>query len=266
MSEPSASAAVSAGGAERSAAGHDGTPPIRVSPDRAAMGEAAAGDIAAALREVLSRKPQARVVFAAAPSQSAMLAALVRQPDVAWDRVVAFHMDEYEGLDPAHPSAFGNWLKHHLFDHLPFAEVHLIPTQGDLATIATDYAAALAAAPVDIVCLGVGVNGHIAFNDPPVADFDDPAAMKLVTLDEVCRQQQVDDACFPDLAAVPERALTLTVPRLLAADRIFAIVPGAEKREAMRAALLGPISTACPASILRTHPDCRYHLTQDSQP
>jgi len=128
------------------------------------------------------------------------------------------------------------------------------------------YAALLAEAPIDIVCMGIGVNGHIAFNDPPVADFNDPLDVKVVDLDQTCRQQQVDDECFPNIDAVPRRAMTLTVPRLLAADSIFCVVPGRHKRDAVRGALHGSISTQCPASILRTHPDCTILLDKESNP
>ena len=149
---------------------------------------------------------------------------------------------------------------------MPFAAVHPIHTDGDPQAAAARYAALLDAAPIDIICLGIGVNGHIAFNDPPVADFADTSDVKIVKLDEVCRQQQVDDDCFPNLAAVPEQALTLTIPRLLRADRLFCVVPGAHKRAAVASALHGPVSTDCPASVLRRHPDCALYLDAESDP
>ena len=157
-------------------------------------------------------------------------------------------------------------LEQHLFSKVPFGAVHRIPGQGSAEEICRAYAAALAEAPVDIVCLGIGVNGHIAFNDPPVALFDDPLDVKQVKLDEICRQQQVDDGCFATLAEVPRRAVTLTIPRLLAADALFCVVPGAQKRDAVRAALEGPVNTACPASILRRHPRVRLYLDQEANP
>ncbi len=235
-------------------------------PDRLQMGRAAAQDAAATLIEILERQPRVRMIFAAAPSQQTMLKALANMPGIAWNRVEAFHMDEYWGLDPRDPAGFGNWLRRNLFDHLPFAETHVIPTQGAADQIAADYASLVAAHPIDIVCLGIGVNGHIAFNDPPVADFEDPLDVKLVTLDQVCRQQQVDDGCFPNLEAVPAEAITLTVPRLLRAERLFAVVPGRSKREAVRAAIHGPVVTDCPASILRMHPGCQFYLDKESDP
>lgn len=234
--------------------------------DRLQMGQVAAQDVAATLTAMLERQPHVRMVFAAAPSQQTMLKALADMPDIDWSRIEAFHMDEYWGLDPQNPAGFGNWLRRNLFDHLPFAKTHVIPTQGAYDRIAADYASLLSANPIDLVCLGIGVNGHIAFNDPPVADFEDPQDVKRVTLDQVCRQQQVDDGCFPNLDAVPAEAITLTIPRLLRAERLFAVVPGRSKRDAVRAALHGPVVTDCPASILRTHPGCQFYLDKESNP
>ena len=227
------------------------------------MGQIAAADIAAEVRKQLSERARVRMIFAAAPSQSDMLDSLCAIPGIEWARVEAFHMDEYVGLASGAQQRFAIWLDAHLLSHLPFGMVHrIVPEQAD-----TDaYAALLAEAPIDIVCLGIGVNGHLAFNDPPVADFTDPQDMKLVELDAICRQQQVDDLCFPDLASVPTHAVTLTIPRLLRAERLFCVVPGRLKREAVRAALHGPIETACPASILRTHPACTLYLDAESDP
>jgi glucosamine-6-phosphate deaminase len=172
-------------------------------------------------------------------------------------------MDEYLGLAPGSPQRFGTWLRGAIFDHLPFAAVHLIEPGENAAQSAEDYAAKLNEAPIDIVCCGIGVNGHLAFNDPP-ADFDDPLTMKAVTLDAQCRQQQVDDQCFATLGEVPAVALTMTVPALLAGRAIFCTAPGASKRDAVRRALLGPIEPMCPASALRRHPCCAVFLDQDS--
>ena len=239
---------------------------VRRFASRSAMGEAAAADIAAELRQRLSRQPHVRMIFAAAPSQAETLAAVVASTGIDWRRVTAFHMDEYVGLPAGAPERFAAWLDRHLFTLLPFHAVHrLVPEPSpQQATLA--YAAKLAEAPIDLVCLGIGVNGHIAFNDPPVADFNDPVDVKLVDLDAVCRQQQVDDDCFSTLADVPMQALTLTIPRLLRADRLFCVVPGAAKRDAVRHTLTGPIDAACPASILRTHADCTLYLDAESDP
>jgi glucosamine-6-phosphate deaminase len=233
---------------------------------RAEMGAAAAADIAGALVGCLSRQSSVRMVFAAAPSQADMLSALVTQPGIEWRRVTAFHMDEYVGLDPAAPARFANWLDAHVFTRLPFAAVHRITPEPDAEAEIARYSSLLNEAPIDLICLGIGVNGHIAFNDPPVADFNDPLDVKIVELDEVCRQQQVDDDCFPDLGSVPHRAITLTVPRLLRAGRLFCVVPGAVKRDAVSKTLYGPLSTNCPASILRNHEACTLYIDRDSDP
>ena len=230
------------------------------------MGAAAAQDIAEALRDALSRQQNVRMVFAAAPSQAQTLAALCAAGGIDWTRVTAFHMDEYIGLAPDAPERFAKWLDNNLFDRLPFARVHHINPEPDPSAAAARYAQLLAAAPIDFVCLGIGVNGHIAFNDPPVADFADPLDVKVVTLDDQCRQQQVDDDCFASFDDVPEQAITLTVPRLMRAGRLFCVVPGQLKRDAVRAALYGPVSTECPASILRQHPDCSLYLDAESDP
>ncbi|MGB3336980.1 MAG: 6-phosphogluconolactonase [Devosia sp.] len=230
------------------------------------MGEAAAQDIADALRMALARQQEVRMVFAAAPSQAQMLAALCAASGIDWTRVSAFHMDEYIGLSPEAPARFAKWLDGNLFDRLPFAQVHRLVPEPDPVAAAQAYAQLLAAAPIDFVCLGIGVNGHIAFNDPPVADFADPLDVKVVALDEQCRQQQVDDECFARFDDVPEQAITLTVPRLMRAGRLFCVVPGQLKRDAVRAALYGPMSAECPASVLREHPNCSLYLDAESDP
>jgi glucosamine-6-phosphate deaminase len=239
---------------------------VRSYPTRATMGEAAAHDIAQAIRARLAGSAGVRMIFAAAPSQDEMLAALIALPDIDWRRVTAFHMDEYIGLPEGAPQRFAMWLQEKIFGRLPFAAVYPIRPEPDANAAAAHYAALLNAAPIDIVCLGIGVNGHLAFNDPPVADFDDPADVKIVELDDICRQQQVDDKCFADFAAVPARALTLTIPRLLRAGRLFAVVPGPAKREAIRNTLFGPVSTACPGSILRRQDNCTLYIDAGSDP
>ena len=206
------------------------------------------------------------MVFAAAPSQSEVLAALVAAKGIDWTRVEAFHMDDYIGLPEAAPERFANWLDRNIFDHLPFAAVHHINPGNDIDKTVGDYEALLREAPIDVIQLGIGVNGHIAFNDPPVADFNDPTFVKVVELDLACRQQQVDDDCFPRLEDVPLRAITLTIPCLTSGKALFCMVPGAMKRDAVRAALTGPVSTACPASILRRHDNCTLYLDRESDP
>jgi glucosamine-6-phosphate deaminase len=234
--------------------------------DREEVGAAAAAAIAFAMRERLQRRDHLRMVFAAAPSQSSMLDRLCAAPGVDWGRVTAFHMDEFIGLAPEAPQRFANWLDRHLFARLPFAAVHKLHPEPDPERESERYARLLNEAPIDFVCLGIGVNGHIAFNDPPVADFNDPRDVKVIELDEICRRQQLDDQEFAGMDEVPLSAITLTIPRLLRADRLFCIVPGAHKREAVRSALLGPVSTVCPASILRRHPDCTLFLDREADP
>ncbi|MET0422734.1 MAG: glucosamine-6-phosphate deaminase [Actinoplanes sp.] len=250
---------------------------------RVETGRAAAAAVAEELRHRLAGQDDVRMVFAAAPSQREMLDALAAEPGVDWRRVTAFHMDEYLGLPPDAPQRFGAWLREALFDRVPLrphfitgppghAEHTAPPGHTETTGLAghaentapAGYAELLAAAPIDLVCLGIGDNGHIAFNDPPVADFADPAAVKVVQLDQACRQQQVDDECFATLDEVPHRAITLTVPRLLAADRLFCVAPGPRKAEAVRRTLHDPISEACPATALRRHPDCTLFLDAES--
>ena len=234
---------------------------------RAAMAKAAADAIARRICDVARGKPHVRMIFAAAPSQSDVLDNLTASLGVPWNQVVAFHMDDYLDLPSEAPQRFANWLENHLFSKVSLGETHRIPAKGGVPDkICEAYAAQLAEAPIDIVCLGIGVNGHIAFNDPPVADFDDPLAVKVVELDEICRQQQVDDACFASIEDVPERAITLSIPRLLNAGALFCVVPGAHKRHAVKSALEGPVTTACPASILQTHANCTLFLDPEANP
>ena len=238
-------------------------PAIHIAETCSAMAEHAAADISHEIRNCLEKQPGVRMIFAAAPSQSEMLAALCKQNDIDWSRVTAFHMDEYLGLPADAPQRFGFWLRQAIFDRLPFAAVHLIEPGDNPTKTASDYAEKLNAAPVDIVCCGIGVNGHLAFNDPP-ADFKDQLTVKVVDLDSQCRQQQVDDHCFATLRDVPTRAITITVPGLLAARAIFCTVPGAMKKDAVRRTLLDPINPMCPATALRMHTHCNIYLDPGS--
>lgn len=238
---------------------------VRVYSDRAAMGAAAAQDGAALLRRLLAQQDTVRVIFAAAPSQNEFLEALCSAPDIDWGRVIAFHMDEYIALDAAAPQGFGNFLRARVFDRLPFGQVHYLNGNAqDIAAECSRYTALLQQAPIDIVFMGIGENGHIAFNDPPVADFADPAAVKVVELDQICRNQQVHDGCFASIDQVPTHALTLTVPTLASAKHHLCIVPAATKAQAVRDTLEGPVTTACPASILRTCQSAVLYLDCDS--
>lgn len=243
-----------------------GSASVLVYDHRTAMGNAAADAIAQRIRAVAKQKGNVRMIFAAAPSQSDVLGSLIQTADIPWEQVSAFHMDDYVGLPAEAPQRFANWLHNHFYSKVPLGEIHSIASTGNADDICHQYSELLNKAPIDIVCLGIGVNGHIAFNDPPVADFNDPLSVKVVTLDQICRQQQVDDECFASIDQVPAQAITLTVPRLMAADSLFCVVPGAHKRAAVKAALEGPVLTDCPASILQTHADCTMFLDQEANP
>lgn len=236
---------------------------VRISATRAEMGEAAAADVAAELRRRLAKQVSVRMIFAAAPSQGEMLDALAAAEGVDWSRVEAFHMDEYIGLPEGAKQSFRAWLKEAFFNRVPMGAVHLIDPGADAAVAAKDYAALLAERPIDLVCLGIGMNGHIAFNDPP-AMFDDAEDVRVVEMEHRSRVQQVEEGLFASIDAVPTHAITLTIPRLLRAERLFCCVPGSLKEHAVTRALLGPIAPESPASILRTHPGCTIYLDGDS--
>jgi glucosamine-6-phosphate deaminase len=241
---------------------------VEIHPDRRALGRAAACAGADHLRGVIADQGEARVIFSCAPSQDEFLAALA-DPTVCgpidWSRVTAFHMDDYVGLPGDHPQSFRTYLRRHLLERVPIGRFHpLRAEEPDSAAVCRQYAALLAERPIDIIFLGIGENGHIAFNDPPIADFDDPVLVKVAELDLDCRRQQVNDGCFPSLEDVPPRAFTLTVPAFRRARLLSAHVPGPRKAPAVHAALQGPIATACPASILRLHPRATLFLDPDS--
>ncbi|MBQ2821189.1 MAG: glucosamine-6-phosphate deaminase [Thermoguttaceae bacterium] len=228
--------------------------------DRESMGLAAASYAEGLIRALLAQKDELRMIFAAAPSQNEVLKNLAQSPNIPWERIHAFHMDEYVGLDPAAPQGFGNFLRDRLFGLVPFKSVHYLQE-------AEAYSELLREGEVDICCLGIGENGHIAFNDPPVADFNDPQTVKVVELDSVCRQQQVNDGCFASLDEVPTHAMTLTIPTLFACSHLVCTVPAATKREAVRRLLTdAEISTEVPATIMRRHPSVSLFLDSDSLP
>ena len=237
---------------------------VRIYDSREEMGKAAAKDIAACIHALLEKKDELRMIFAAAPSQNEVLAALRADTSIPWGRIHAFHMDEYVGIDPAAPQGFARFLKNALFDHVPFASVNLLDSKAEPNAEAARYSALLREKPIDIVCMGIGENGHIAFNDPHVADFRDPASVKVVDLDEVCRMQQVHDGCFATLDEVPKYALTLTVPTLANAAYQFCVVPAATKANAVKNTVLGEIGEACPATILRRAENAVLYCDADS--
>lgn len=231
-----------------------GNPKIHIYGNRDEMGKAAAKHVADLIRSILKKKDTVNMIFAAAPSQNEFLAHLVNDKRTDWSRVIGFHMDEYIGLPPTSDQFFGVFLQKHLFSKVKMKEVHLLDSQAvDFLGECNRYAALLRRYPPDIVCMGIGENGHIAFNDPPVADFNDEKLVKIARLDEPCRQQQVNDGCFPSIDDVPSTAFTLTVPALMSAEYLSVVVPSERKAKAVLHALTGEISTAVPASILRTH-------------
>lgn len=217
------------------------------------------------LHETLASRGAARVILASANSQIQFLEALVQPAGVDWSRVTLFHMDEYLGIDADHSASFRRFLRERVEQRVRPRIAHYLAgeTLEPLKECAR-YAALLGAQPIDLCCLGIGENGHIAFNDPPVADFEDSQTVKLVKLDEACRQQQVGEGHYPNLAAVPQYAFTLTIPALCAARRMLCIVPEQRKARAVRDALRGPISPACPASILRRQSHCTLFLDVQS--
>jgi len=232
-------------------------------PDRQAMGAAAAKRAAAVIRQVLAEKGFANVIFAAAPSQNETLENLLRE-DIDFSRINAFHMDEYVGLSIQNRQSFARYLTDHIFGKANFHSVHLIPAAEDIESACAAYTKLLQDNPPDLVCMGIGENGHIAFNDPPVADFNDPKLIKAVELDDICRMQQVHDKCFDTFDEVPKYALTLTVPALMSAKHLVCTVPGPTKAAAVYAMLNGPIGEVCPATALRRHPDAAMFLDADS--
>ncbi|MCB9219628.1 MAG: glucosamine-6-phosphate deaminase [Ignavibacteriales bacterium] len=238
---------------------------VSVYSNRNEMGINAANEIIEKLKTLLNEKVEVRMIFAAAPSQDDMTEELIKHDEVEWNRVIAFHMDEYIGLEKDAPQKFGNYLKKKVFDHLPFKEVHYID-QPNLSPerICEQYELKLKEKNIDIICMGIGENGHIAFNDPPVAVFKDNKLVKIVELDNICRQQQVNDGCFNTLDQVPTRAITLTVPVFMNADNLFCVVPNEIKAEAVKATLEMQISEKCPSTILRSHKSAKLYLDQNS--
>jgi glucosamine-6-phosphate deaminase len=239
---------------------------VRVYPTRKEMGTACAVEAGNVIRQLLAEKEDVNIIFASAPSQLEVLEGLLNEKGIAWERVNAFHMDEYVGLPADAPQGFGNYLKVRFFSKLPFGHVfYMNGNAPDLHRECERYAALLREHPVDIAFLGIGENGHLAFNDPHIADFNDPLLVKLnENLDPVCRQQQVTDGLFKSLTDVPHHAITITMSGLMAAKYAYAIVPGATKQHVVKQCLEGPISTECPGSILRQHERAQLYLDSAS--
>jgi len=239
--------------------------PVRIFSTLPELAAAAAEDAATVLIAAIAARGRARAIMATGNSQDQFLGQLTKRPGIDWAKVELFHMDEYLGMPITHPASFRRYLKQRVFDRVHPGAAHYL--EGDALEplkAMRDYAAQLAAAPVDLCCLGIGENGHLAFNDPPVADFSDPETIKLVKLDEKCRRQQVGEGHFPNLDAVPAYAITLTIPALCRVGRMIAVVPEKRKAEAVKASLEGPIATTCPGSFLRRQAHAVLYLDADS--
>ena len=239
--------------------------PVRIYQDEPSLGAAAAADMAAIITDAIAERGAANLILATGNSQLAFLRALRATPGIDWSKVTVFHMDEYIGIDPDHRASFPRFLREHFFDHVDGATFH--PVSGDptrVAAICAEYEALLRAHPADAVALGWGENGHLAFNDPPYAEFDDPVWVKAIKLDEVSRKQQHGEGHFDSLAEVPTHAITLTIPALLAAKRVLCIVPEARKAKAVYECLTMPVSEDRPGSVLRTVDHAMLYLDPDS--
>ncbi|NQT57875.1 MAG: glucosamine-6-phosphate deaminase [Bacteroidetes bacterium] len=238
---------------------------VEVHENRKFMGKAAAERAADIINKVILKKGSVNIIFAAAPSQNEFLESLTKNSEIQWEFVNGFHMDEYLGLPSNAPQGFGNFLRDRLFDKVPFGSVHYIDSQANNPEEeCRRYNGLLQEYPVDLVCMGIGENGHLAFNDPHSAKFDDSESVKIVTLDFACRRQQVNDGCFSTLSDVPDLAITLTIPALTAAEKLLCVVPGLLKAPAVKTALLEPVQISCPASIIRRHPSANLYLDAES--
>ena len=238
---------------------------VKMFPSIQQMGKCAATEVTNKICELLKEKAEINMIFAAAPSQNEFLSHLIHSKQIDWTRINAFHMDEYIGIHAEAPQSFGNFLRQRIFDKVPFKTVNYLNGQAEnLEEECKRYSELLFRHPVDIVCLGIGENGHIAFNDPDVANFNDSQLVKVVELDPICRQQQVNEKCFETFDLVPAKALTLTIPALLKADWMFCIVPFKNKANAVYNTLYGEISEKCPASILRKKENSCLYLDPES--
>jgi glucosamine-6-phosphate deaminase len=251
--------------AEQLSGFHIGGVAVRIYRPGPGLGQAAGAAAAAIIREAIAARGLSRIIIGTGPSQDGTIGTLTQAAGIDWSKVEVFHMDEYVGMPPSHPASFRRWLKEHVADFVRPGIVHYM--QGDAADVDAEcrrYGNLLRAAPIDVSFLGFGENGHIAFNDPGVADFNDTAAVKLVTLDERCRGQQVGEGHFPELASVPPAAITVTCPILVSPAHLICSVPDRRKAEAVRDAVEGPLTPMCPASLVLTHPRCAIFLDTES--
>jgi glucosamine-6-phosphate deaminase len=235
----------------------------RIFDDKAALGRAAASEAAARLRETIAAKGAARIIAATGASQFEFLAALVAEPGVDWKKVEMFHLDEYVGLSLDHPASFRRYLLERLIRPTGLERAHLLDGEKDPQQVCRAVGAEIGKAPIDIAFVGIGENGHLAFNDPP-ADFVSEEPYLVVQLDEACRRQQVGEGWFAGLAQVPTRALSMSVRQILKARKILCIVPDARKATAVKVCLEGRVDPMAPASILQTHADTTIYLDRES--
>jgi glucosamine-6-phosphate deaminase len=232
---------------------------------RAALGVAAAAAVASEIKSQIDRRGRAVGIFASAPSQNEFLSELVKTGKIEWPRLIAFHLDEYLGMNDQAPQSFRRFLLDRLVEKVPVGEFYgLRGEASDAPGECARYAKLLAENQPDFAVLGIGENGHLAFIDPPFCNFNDPETVKIVELDEVCRQQQVNDGAFNSLEEVPHEALSLTIPTIMTRPKLFAIVPGSAKQQAIKNTVEGPVATTCPASILQTHSDAHLFIDRDS--
>jgi glucosamine-6-phosphate deaminase len=236
---------------------------VQVSGDKVALGRAAAHRAATILRDCIARAGQARIVAATGASQFEFLQALTAAPGIDWTQVELFHLDEYLGLPISHPASFRRYLRERLIDRVGIVRSHLLDGERDPALVLPPVARAISAAPIDVAFVGIGENGHLAFNDPP-ADFDTDEPYLVVNLDQACRRQQVGEGWFARLEEVPERAISMSVRQILRAQEILCIVPDRRKAEAVRATVTGAVTPLVPASALRNHPRATLYLDPDS--
>lgn len=236
---------------------------LKVFNDKISLGKAAAEQAATAIRHAIRDQGRARVIAATAASQLEFLNALTKAPDIDWRQVEVFHLDEYIGLPITHPGSFRKMLLEQLIQKTGISKYHLLDGDADAAEVVRQTGAALVSAPVDIAFVGIGENGHLAFNDPP-ADFATNEPYLIVNLDEACRLQQVGEAWFADISQVPTQAISMSVRQILKAKEILAVVPDTRKAHAVKACFEGEISPMAPASILRTHPNATIYLDKNS--
>lgn len=231
--------------------------------DRGVMSRAAARHAAARLRERLASDGRVRLVAATGASQVDFLAALVAEPGIDWARVELFHLDEYVGLPITHPASFRKYLLDRLIVPTGIATYHFLEGESDARLSAERVGREIGAQDVDLAFVGIGENGHLAFNDPP-ADFETDRPYLVVTLDDACRRQQVGEGWFQSMHDVPSQAISMSIRQILKAREIVCVVPDARKAAAVQTCVEGPLSPMAPASILRTHPNTTLFLDVDS--